>query len=106
MPYALKGLRLSEQITTEVEIFGNSYTLVSEKDSAYAKEVAAAVDGRMVRVASSQNLSDVGKIAIMTALEIADEIITSRDRRSADARAAEMGRVRLSQSIDEANAGQ
>lgn len=97
---------MPEQNTTQVDIFGRSYTLVSQKEAAYAREVAAFVDDRMSRVASSQNLANTGKIAIMTALEIADEIITSRDRQSTDAEAAEAGRIRLAQSIDEANAGQ
>ena len=96
---------MPEQTLTEVEIFCRTYTLVSEHDAVYAKGVAASVDRRMARVASEQNLADTGKIAIMTALEIADEIISCRDRSSSYAEAAEAGCQRLTQSIDEADSG-
>ncbi len=96
---------MSEENTIDVEIFGRTYTLLSEHDPTYARDIADYVDRRMTEVAEHQNLADTGKIAIMTALEIADEIMSCRDRRTADVQAAEEGRVRLTQSMNEAETG-
>lgn len=78
-----------------MEIFGRTYTLVSDRGPRYTREIAARVDRKMADVADAQNLSDRGKIAIMAALEIADDIMREREQKGIDTAAAEEARRRL-----------
>ncbi len=63
-----------EQRLTQVDIFGQSYTLRSDDDSAYIQELAAFVDGRMRQIADSSSTVDSLKVAILAALNVADEL--------------------------------
>lgn len=75
----------------DVEIFGKTYTLVSDQSDDYAREVAREVDRRMAQIATEKNLADTTKIAMMAAMEIADELMKARRegaRRRSDAEAA------------------
>jgi len=63
-----------EQRLTQVDIFGQSYTLRSDDDSAYIQELAAYVDGRMREIADSSSTVDSLKVAILAALNVADEL--------------------------------
>ena len=58
---------------TQVEIYGQSYNLRGEGDPAYIHELAAFVDGRMNQIADSTATVDSLKVAILAALNIADE---------------------------------
>jgi cell division protein ZapA len=64
-----------------VEIFGKTYTLVSGHSADYAQEIADDVDRRMAVVAAEMNLADTTKIAMMAAMEIADELLRTRECR-------------------------
>ena len=57
----------------QVEIYGQSYNLRGEGDSAYLQELAAYVDKRMREVAEATATVDSLKVAILAALNIADE---------------------------------
>jgi len=57
----------------QVEIYGQSYNLRGEGDSAYLQELAAYVDRRMREVAEATATVDSLKVAILAALNIADE---------------------------------
>ena len=59
---------------TEVEIFGNVYNVRGEKDPEYLQELADMVDGRMREIAQQVSTVDSAKIAILAALNIADEL--------------------------------
>lgn len=83
----------------EVEIFGKQYTLVSEQTPQYAHEVAAEVDRRMARIAAHQNLSDTTKIAMMAAMEIADELMRARAEGQDQMAAAESAQAKLKRSV-------
>jgi cell division protein ZapA len=65
----------------QVEIYGQSYNLRGEGDSAYLQELAGYVDRRMREVAEATATVDSLKVAILAALNIADE--GRRDRRAA-----------------------
>ena len=64
----------------QVEIFGQSYNLRGEGDSSYLQELAGFVDRRMREVADATGTVDSLKVAILAALNIADE--SRRDRRA------------------------
>jgi cell division protein ZapA len=65
--------------STEVEIFGQTYNVRGEGDPNYLTELARFVDARMREVAAEVATVDPMKIAILAALNIADEF--SRYRR-------------------------
>ncbi|MFQ5702218.1 MAG: cell division protein ZapA [Acidobacteriota bacterium] len=60
---------------TQVEIYGQPYTLRSEGNSPYIQELAAFVDGKMNEIAHSSTTVDSLKVAILAALNIADDYL-------------------------------
>lgn len=58
---------------TPVTIFGRTYHLRGEGDPGYLAELAAEVDRRMNEVADATGTADTLKVAILAALNIADE---------------------------------
>ena len=62
-------------ISTEVEIFGSVYQLRGEQDPAYLQELAKLVDQKMRDIGSQVPMVDSGKIAILAALNLADELV-------------------------------
>jgi cell division protein ZapA len=67
--------------STEVEIFGQSYNVRGEGDPDYLSELARFVDSRMRDVAAQVATIDPLKIAILAALNIADEFSRYRKQR-------------------------
>lgn len=65
-----------------VNIFGQEYTLRTEDEAAYVESLAAYVDGRMREVADKTRTADTVKIAILAALNIADDL--HRQQRDSD----------------------
>jgi cell division protein ZapA len=59
--------------STSVEIFGQTYNVRGEGDPNYLTELARLVDSRMRDVAAEVSTVDPLKIAILAALNIADE---------------------------------
>ncbi|HVT43443.1 MAG TPA: cell division protein ZapA [Thermoanaerobaculia bacterium] len=74
---------MNKQDPTTVEIYGQTYNVRGEGDPAYLIELAQFVDARMRDVASTGALADPMKIAILAALNIADEYSRHRKRHEA-----------------------
>lgn len=68
--------------TTTVEIYGQKYTIRSNDDSDHVERVAAYVDERMREVASASSQVTSLRVAILAALNIADELFQERDSQS------------------------
>ena len=66
---------------TEVEIFGQTYNVRGDGDPDYLTELAQYVDARMREVAAEVATVDPMKIAILAALNIADEFSRFRKQR-------------------------
>jgi cell division protein ZapA len=64
----------------KIEIYDQSYNVSAEQDEAYLKELARFVDGRMRAVADATRTVDSLKVAVLAALNIADELFTLRER--------------------------
>ena len=58
----------------QVEIFGQTYSIKAGSDREYIRELAALVDTRMKEVQKGTGTSDGYRIAILAALNIADEL--------------------------------
>ncbi len=67
--------------STTVEIFGQTYHVRGEGDPDYLAELARFVDSRMREVAAEVSTVDGLKIAILAALNIADEFSRYRRQR-------------------------
>jgi cell division protein ZapA len=67
--------------STIVEIFGQTYNVRGEGDPDYLSELAQFVDARMREVAAQVATVDPVKIAILAALNIADEFSRYRKAR-------------------------
>lgn len=81
-----------------VEIHGQRYPIRSQLDAAYVAELAAFVDARMQMAARECPGGDTLKVAVIAAMNIADEYFRScddvRDRQAGLARrAAELERM-------------
>ena len=57
----------------QVEIYGQSYNLRGGGDPAYIQELATYVDARMNEISAGSSTVDSLKVAILAALNIADE---------------------------------
>jgi len=69
---------------TEVEIFGRTYTARGHDDDGHLQEVAALVDRKMREVAEHVADPEPERVAILAALNIADELIKSQDREAGE----------------------
>ena len=64
-----------------VQIFGSEYHVKAEADPDYIKTVAAYVDEKMREVAESQSIVSSTKVAILAAINLADEVFQERRKR-------------------------
>jgi cell division protein ZapA len=67
---------------TEVEIFGQTFTVTSEDDEQYVRELASYVDQRMRQIGGNAKTAVPLRVAIMAALSIADEYHKASQRES------------------------
>ena len=63
-----------------VEIFDQTYHLRGDVDEAYTRELAAFVDEKLRAVAAGARAVEPHRVAVMAALNIADELFTLRRR--------------------------
>ena len=71
-------------VSTEVEIFGAVYPVRGEKDTESLQELAKLVDEKMREISRQVQTVDTGKIAVLTALNLADELVQCRQRQEGD----------------------
>jgi cell division protein ZapA len=71
---------MSSAESIEVMIFNQTYILRSPSGDEHIRRIAGLVDERMRQIASSITTHDVSKIAILAALNIADEMQNIKDR--------------------------
>jgi len=67
----------------KIEIYNQSYNVQADGDEAYLKELAAFVDGKMRTVGEATRTVDSVRVAVLAALNIADELHTIRRRQDA-----------------------
>ena len=81
----------------QVEIYGQSYNLRGEGELGSIRDLAAYVDRRMREVADATSTVDSLKVAILAALNIADE---ARNSRGIDPNLVPGGADRVTRMID------
>ncbi|NNE44074.1 MAG: cell division protein ZapA [Gemmatimonadetes bacterium] len=74
-----------EARTTSVHILGQEYKIRSTEEAAFVREVALYVDEVMHRISSKMTTGTTSQIAVLAALNIAEELFRDRrDGRDAD----------------------
>lgn len=87
---------------TQVQIFGQVYTLRTRDDAERVRRVAARVDQKMNEVADRGAGADSYRVAVLAALELADELVRlEEDAEDLRARVSEKSR-RIESILDEA----
>ncbi len=66
--------------SVKIEIYDQSYNVNADQNEEYLRELAAYVDGKMRSVAEATKMVDSLKVAVLAALNIADEMFTLRQR--------------------------
>ena len=64
----------------KIQIYDQSYNVNADGNEEYLHELAAYVDGKMRSIAESTHMVDSLKVAVLAALNIADETFTLRKR--------------------------
>jgi cell division protein ZapA (FtsZ GTPase activity inhibitor) len=72
------SLKLQLGNKCEVDIFGHRYTLRSDSDDDYARQLAAFVDKKMNELSENAKGVDLSKLAIFAAVNIAHELFLLR----------------------------
>ncbi len=65
----------------KVTIYGTEYPIRGETDAEYIKKVAEYVDQKMYEVERSSSAKSTVKVAILAALNIADELFREREEK-------------------------
>jgi cell division protein ZapA len=77
LPYASDGV-IMERV--QVQIYGQAYNIKGGNDTANTRELAAYVDRKMREIEKGTGTVDPLRVAILTALTIADELYHERKR--------------------------
>ena len=70
-----------EPESVKVDIFGKTYTLKGDADPDYVQKVAAFVNERMDEIAANSAVASTAKVAILAAVNIADELFREQRKR-------------------------
>jgi cell division protein ZapA len=66
--------------TVKIQIYDQSYNVNADGNEEYLHELAAYVDGKMRSIAESTHMVESLKVAVLAALNIADEMFQTRKR--------------------------
>ena len=64
-----------------VNIFGSEYSLVSDDNENYVKEIARYLDEKMRQIDKNITIKSASKIAVLAALNVIDELLQERKYR-------------------------
>ncbi len=78
----------------DVEIFGSVYHVRGEQDQEYLRRLADVVDGKMREISRHVPVVDSGKIAILAALNLADELLQCNNQQEGE-------RVEMMEKVEE-----
>lgn len=84
-----------------VEIFGQTYAVKASTDPEYLRRLAAYVDEQMREVSRGTGAVDSLKIAVLAALNIADECFTARSSGDGASRELDSRALELAAELDE-----
>jgi cell division protein ZapA len=86
--------------SVQVEIFGVDYTLKSDTSEEYIKGIAQLVDQKMRKLSDSTSVKTPVKIAVLTALNLADELSQLKEKYQNEIEHFEVKSKELSERIE------
>ncbi len=93
---------MTEKSSTEkVEIFGQEYKIKGAGDPEYIHRIAGYVDSKMREIAHSSGIMSQSRIAILAALNIADELHQEREERKKEEGALAVQAAKLGEMLEE-----
>jgi cell division protein ZapA len=87
--------------STKVEIYGQDYRISGDADPEFMAEIARYVDSKMKEVAKGAPLGSLSKIAILGALNIAEELFKERDEKNRILSGIEAATSRMKEKLEE-----
>jgi cell division protein ZapA len=91
-----------EPRVVHIEVSGQRYPIRTTLDPGYVQELAAFVDRKMSLASESSPSSDMLGLAVLTALNIADELFRARDQRLDEAGSLTERTAALERIVDQA----
>jgi cell division protein ZapA len=85
-----------------IEVHGQRYPIRTTLDARYVQELAAYVDRKMRAAADTSPASDAVGLAVLTALNIADEFFRARDQRTSETQNLTSRTSELERIVDQA----
>ncbi|HYU78293.1 MAG TPA: cell division protein ZapA [Vicinamibacterales bacterium] len=93
---------MSEPRVVHIEVHGQRYPIRTTLDPRYVQELAAYVDRKMRAAAEASPSSDTVGLAVLTALNVADEFFRARDERSGEVETLSSRTEALERIVDQA----
>ena len=93
---------MPEPRIVNVDIHGQRYPIRTTLDQSYVQDLAAFVDRKMAMAVEASPSSDMLGLAVLTALNIADELFRTRDLRLDDADTVSARASALEHIVDQA----
>ena len=85
-----------------VQVHGQRYPIRTTLDPSYVQDLATFVDRRMALAADASPSTDMLGLAVLTALNIADEFFRSRDQQLDDSESVSARTAALERIVDQA----
>jgi cell division protein ZapA len=93
-------MEMGKERLVEIKVFGQTYTVKTDAEEDYIQEVARYVNEKMDEVLKKTKSVSTLNVAILTALNIADDLLKERERKSALLREVEMKSKDLVEKIE------
>ena len=84
-----------------IQIFGREYKIKGHADEAYIQEMAQYVDAKMRELSNNSSLPSQERLAILAALNIADELFQERNQTTETFSSIEQRAARMVAMLDE-----
>ena len=91
---------MGKERLVEIKVFGQTYTVKTEAEEDYIREVAQYVNEKMEEVLKKTKSVSTLNVAILTALNLADDLLREKEKRTALLREVEAKSRDLAEKID------
>ena len=91
---------MGKERSVEIKVFGQTYTVKTDAEEDHIQEVARYVNEKMDEVLKKTRSVSTLNVAILTALNIADDLLKEKEKRIALLREIEMKSKDLAEKID------
>ena len=93
---------MADPRVVHVQVHGQRYPIRTTLDPSYVQDLASFVDRRMALAADASPSTDMLGLAVLTALNIADELFRSRDQQMDDSESVSARTAALERIVDQA----